>query len=145
MRKAAKSLILVLLFVGGYALLDYAGVMEPSDRGKSTSSDSYAGETSGGRSFGEVLAAEQTGDVAPSPSLVRRFNRLLDSISDRCSRGREWVSDRILSGHRTVVSRGGDATLVDVAEGWNEAVEGAGSRDCRSALAALVASLQAGR
>lgn len=145
MSKSGKAVLLLLLFVGGYALLDYTGVIEPSGGGEPAGSGSHAGEASGGRSYGEVLAVEQTGASPARQSLVRRFDRLLDDISDRCSRSREWAFARIRSGHRTVVSRGGDVTLMDVAEGWSEAVKGAASRDCRSTLAALVASLHSGR
>lgn len=107
-------------------------------------SDPYAGEVDDGRSFGEVLAAEMTGSISPPDRLVARFNHLLDDISETCSESREWVSDRILGGHQMLTRRGGNASLMDVAAGWNEAVSGVRNPDCQSVLAAVLVQLEPG-
>lgn len=104
---------------------------------------SYAGEVSDGRSFGEVIAAEMTGSLSPRSSLVKRFNGLINGISQECSRSRQWVSDRILSGHQALQRRGGAASLLDVAEGWREAVRGV-DVDCEQVLATLLVMLERG-
>ena len=101
-------------------------------------------ETADGRSYGEVIAVEMTGDPSPDPGLVARFNRLLSSIAGSCSQGREWVSDRILHGHQMLVERGGDATLLDVAVGWDRAVANQARPDCPGILAAVLVLLESG-
>lgn len=112
----------------------------PSEMRSTT--DPYAGEVEDGRSFGEVLATEQTRSPDTSTQLVNRFNRLLDGIADQCSQSREWVSDRVITGHQTLTDRGGEASLLDVAEGWYDAVQGPASSDCVSTLSALLATLE---
>lgn len=103
----------------------------------------YSGEVEDGRSFGAVIATEMTGSMSPSSSLVARFNRLIDQIAQSCGRSRQWVSDRILGGHEMLIERGGSGTLMDVAAGWKEAVEGGVAADCNSVLATLLVTLEA--
>ena len=104
--------------------------------------DRYAGEVRDGRSYGEVIAVEHTGTVSPPVNLVLQFNELIDSISARCSESREWVADRILLGHQLLEERGAEASPLDVAVGWNEAVAGAGRSDCGRTLAVLLSILE---
>lgn len=146
-QKALGILFLLLvglaLGVGIYLRVSkYDG--ESVNPNQSATSRSQTGEVRDGRSFGEVLAVEQTGSLDPRQPLIRRFNQLLDGISERCARSREWVSDRVLTGHQLLTRKGGDATLLDIAEGWREAVAGPGSSDCESTLAALLVILEGG-
>lgn len=147
MSKDAKVItsLLVLFAVLFVVSLFYVESPDESAPEKEPAATSrYGGEVSDGRSFGEVLATEQTGSPDPSTQLVNRFNRLLDGIADRCSQSREWVSDRVITGHQTLTDRGGETSLLDVAEGWYEAIQGPGSSDCVGTLSALLATLETG-
>ena len=85
----------------------------------SSSSDSSDGPgtpaTTPTRSYGEIIAAEMEGDSNPDRALILRFEALITALNARCARDRETISDRILVGHRLLTSRGGDASLLDVA------------------------------
>ncbi len=116
--------------------------IRPSSAGSSERSTPSASERA--RSYGEIIAAEMEGHLSPDLSLVRRFEGLIENLDIRCAGSRESISDQILAGHRTFMSRGGKATLLDVAVGWERATRGMAEVgvDCTQMLAGVLVLLE---
>ncbi len=152
MTDRAKKLLGVLLLVIVAAMVVNSLGEQPTDgddraasaedqTNRPTPTSPYAGEVDDGRSYGALLATEMDGPSPPS-RLVDRFNRLIDQIANSCGESRQWACDRILTGHQTLTDRGGNASLMDVAAGWREAVQGSTPADCTDALSALLMTLE---